>query len=74
MPIYSGAGTNIKVLEALQMGRACVVSREGTRGFTSTLQSGRDYYIASNDQEFADSVIRLLLNDDLCKEIAKCRQ
>lgn len=70
VPIYSGAGTNIKVLEALQMGRACVVSEEGTRGFTSNLKNGRDYYVAYNDQEFANSVINLLLDDNLCKKIA----
>lgn len=70
VPIYSGAGTNIKVLEALQMGRACVVSEEGTRGLTSNLKNGRDYYVASNDQEFANSVINLLLDDNLCKKIA----
>ena len=70
VPIYSGAGTNIKVLEALQMGRACVVSEEGTRGFTSNLKNGRDYYVASDDQEFANHVINLLTDGDLCKVIA----
>ena len=52
------------------MGRACVVSEEGTRGFTSNLKNGRDYYVASDDQEFANHVINLLTDGDLCKVIA----
>lgn len=70
VPIYSGAGTNIKVLEALQMGRACVVSKEGTRGFAMNLQSGVDYSLASNDEEFVENVVSLMIDVNLCNQIA----
>lgn len=65
VPVYSGAGTNIKVLEALQAGRACVVTKEATRGFASVFRNGKDYYVAHDDDEFAKYVIDLL-NDDNC--------
>lgn len=70
VPVYSGAGTNIKVLEALQMGRACVVSQEATRGFANHLQDGISYCVAKNDDEFANEIIDLLLDLNKCKQLA----
>ena len=70
VPVYSGAGTNIKVLEALQMGRACVVSHEATRGFACHLKDGESYCIATTDEEFANHIINLLLNLNKCKQLA----
>ena len=70
VPIYHGAGTNIKVLEAMQMNRACVVSSFSTRGFQDTLTDGEDYLIANNDKMFVEYVIKLLTNPTLNQQIA----
>lgn len=70
VPIYHGAGTNIKVLEAMQMNRACVVSSFSTRGFQDTLTDGEDYLIANNDSMFVEYVVELLKNEELNKMIA----
>lgn len=70
VPVYSGAGTNIKVLEALQMGRACIVSHEATRGFSGHLKDGESYCVAKNDEEFADQIINLLQDLNKCKLLA----
>lgn len=70
VPIYHGAGTNIKVLEAMQMNRACVVSSYSTRGFQNTLIDGVDYLIAKNDNMFVEYAVKLLQNEQLNKQIA----
>ena len=63
VPVYSGAGTNIKVLEAMQANRSCVVSEEATRGFRNVFIEGKDYLVSRNDREFVDNVCSLLAND-----------
>lgn len=70
VPVYMGAGTNIKVLEALQMKRACVVTECAMRGFSDTLVNNRDLQIAKSDTEFADEVIFLLQNNEQRRKIA----
>lgn len=70
-PIYSGAGTNIKVLEAMSMGKVCVTTPTGMRGFGEVLVPERDLFVASDDDEFS-SVIERLLDDDSTRRII-CR-
>lgn len=70
VPIYHGAGTNIKVLEALQMNRACVVSDFSTRGFNNILEDGLDYLVAKDDEMFANYVIKLLKDENLNNKMA----
>lgn len=72
VPVYSGAGTNIKVLEALRMNRACVVSDEATRGFLNIFEDGKDYLVAHNDNQFIEYVCLLLRNRE--KSVAVAQQ
>lgn len=62
-PIYEGAGTNIKVLEAMQMSRPCVTTPEGIRGFKDVFTPNKDYLVSTSDQEFADNVIDMLTKE-----------
>lgn len=61
-PIYSGAGTNIKVLEALQKGCPIVVSPFAMRGFEDTFIDGVELMVAKSDNEFIER-LDLLIND-----------
>jgi len=63
VPIYGGAGTNIKVLEAMQMKRPCVTTIYGVRGFSNYFADGKDILVAESDNEFAQKV-RALLKDE----------
>ena len=60
VPIYGGAGTNIKVLEAMQMRRPCVTTPYGVRGFSEYFEDNKEILVAENDVAFADKVISLL--------------
>lgn len=67
IPIYHGSGTNIKVLEGMQMERPMVISQYATRGYD--FQNGKSYLVAKTDNEFAYKVVELLQNADLYKQI-----
>ncbi len=64
-PIYHGAGTNIKVLEAMAMGRACVVSSFATRGLNDLLQNRQNVIITRSNKEFSAGIVELIKNSAL---------
>lgn len=70
-PIYAGAGTNIKVIEAMSMGKACVLSSMSTRGYENILKHSHNALIDQDNASFSKHVIKLLKDDSLCAEIAK---
>jgi glycosyltransferase involved in cell wall biosynthesis len=67
IPIYTGGGTNIKLLESAQMKRACVTTKIGFRGFGNYFENGRDLFVANSDKEFVDMLFELLTNEDTNK-------
>lgn len=69
VPIYIGAGTNIKVIEALQMNRACIVSKFASRGYQK-LKDNIDFCIAQNDLDFIEKLSQLLTNEQMNQQIA----
>lgn len=70
VPVYGGAGTNIKVLEAMQMKRPCVTTTYGMRGFKEFFQDGNEILIAGNDDSFAEKVVALLRDEQKNHAIA----
>jgi glycosyltransferase involved in cell wall biosynthesis len=58
IPILSGAGIRLKVLDALASGRAVVSTTMGAEGAQVT--DGEHLVIADDPREFADAVVRLL--------------
>jgi glycosyltransferase involved in cell wall biosynthesis len=61
VPIRSGGGTRLKVLDALASGKAVVSTRLGAGGIE--LVDGRHAVLADDAAAFAAAVVRLL-NDD----------
>lgn len=57
-PLLASAGTNIKILEAMAMGKAIVSTSAGVNGLHLT--AGEDYVLAEGAQAFAEAVTRLL--------------
>lgn len=70
IPIYEGAGSNIKVLEAMNNGKASVLSVHATRGFEDFLIDNYNTLIANNDEEFAEKIILALTDKQLNKNIS----
>mgnify|MGYP003948611215 CR=1 FL=1 len=63
-PVASGAGTNIKVLESLKMGRCCVMSPVAARGqqFLNEISSGE--LSASSISEMSERIVYLLAHPE----------
>ena len=69
-PIYSGAGTNIKVIEAMAMAKACVMTQCATRGFEHILQHEQNALIVNTDDEFIDNVVKLIEDKEIVRFIS----
>lgn len=61
-PVFSGGGTNIKVLEALWHGRTCLVTSAAHRGYQQTLPRGTCLEVADSLDALAASAIKLFSN------------
>lgn len=59
-PIYSGAGTNIKVLEALAMKKVCVISEFAFKGFNHNFTHEKEILIAQSDTEYIQLLDKVL--------------
>jgi glycosyltransferase involved in cell wall biosynthesis len=70
-PIQSGGGTNIKTLEALAYGRACVISAFSHQAFADRLRDDRDVLVADSAEHFAAQCIRALDDAELRGRIAR---
>lgn len=58
VPLQTGGGTRLKILEAMALGTPVVSTSRGCEGLEVT--SGEDILIADEPNEFADAVLRLL--------------
>ena len=67
VPIHSGGGTNIKLLESLALGRTCVTTPFCARAFAPRLWADQ-HFLAADDRGFARDCIRLL-NDPTYREL-----
>jgi glycosyltransferase involved in cell wall biosynthesis len=70
-PLWSGAGTNIKVLESLAFGRTCVATVTGHRGYENYLRAGDSLLVAANPEDLAENCIRLCNDHARRLELAK---
>jgi glycosyltransferase involved in cell wall biosynthesis len=59
-PIFSGSGTNIKVIEAMAYGKPCIISPFAGKGFEHFLKDGQNIVIAKTTEDFAKYTIALL--------------
>jgi glycosyltransferase involved in cell wall biosynthesis len=70
-PLWTGAGTNIKVLESLAFGRTCVTTVIGHRGFENCLPAGDRLLVADSPAQLAENCIRLINDHALILALAK---
>ncbi len=64
VPIYQGAGTSIKALEAMKMRRPLVSTPFGMRGFGAYFLPDKDFLLAETDEEFAEKTVDLLIDPE----------
>ncbi len=69
VPLRSGGGTRLKVLESLALGTPVVSTSKGAEGLD--LRPGRDLLIADEPAEFAGAVVALLDSPELRRSLSR---
>ena len=68
-PIFSGAGQQNKILEAMALGKICITSPQVNKAIRA--KEDEEIYIARNTEGFINTINHLLNNPDLCVEKGK---
>lgn len=69
VPLKTGSGMRIKILNALAMGRPIVSTSIGCEGIE--VQNGKNICIANTREEFAQGVIELMKNESIRKRLGE---
>jgi glycosyltransferase involved in cell wall biosynthesis len=68
VPLQSGGGTRIKIVEYLACGKAIVSTLKGAEGLN--LQDSQDIFLTEDpDSKFIDSIIKLIVDPELRKKM-----
>jgi polysaccharide biosynthesis protein PslH len=69
VPLFSGSGMRIKIIEGMALGKPIVSTPVGTEGIAT--QSGKNIMIAENEQEFVSCIEQLVTSQALFEEIGR---
>jgi glycosyltransferase involved in cell wall biosynthesis len=69
IPVLTGAGIRVKIIEGMAAGRAMVSTSRGAEGLPH-LEAGKHLLIADSPQDFASAVIRVLHDSALRNRLA----
>jgi glycosyltransferase involved in cell wall biosynthesis len=69
VPLLTGGGTRLKILESLALGTPVVSTNKGAEGLD--LVPGRDILIADEPADFADAVLRVLRDANLRETLSR---
>lgn len=69
VPLFSGSGMRIKIIEGMALGKPIVSTTIGTEGISTT--SDKNILIANNEEEFTRSVSKLIEDNRTFHEISR---
>tara|TARA_Y100001968_G_scaffold277311_1_gene272079 strand:- start:2420 stop:3595 length:1176 start_codon:yes stop_codon:yes gene_type:complete len=69
VPLFSGSGIRIKILEAMSLGIPVVSTTQGAEGIPYI--NNQNILIANTEKDFADAIHKLIANKKLAKDIGK---
>lgn len=67
VPLLSGSGIRVKIIEAMSVGKTVITTTMGAQGIDYT--DGENLLIANTPQEFAQQIKRCLDDDDFCHRV-----
>ena len=67
VPLLSGGGVRIKIIEAMAMGKAIIATSQAAEGLNYT--NGKNIIIADSAEEMQQAIIELLKNTEKIKEL-----
>ena len=68
VPLFSGSGMRVKIIEGMALGKAIITTSIGAEGIEAI--NGHDIVIANTAWEFVDELIKLFRNQDLISSIS----
>lgn len=72
VPLLSGSGIRIKIVEAMALGRVVITTSIGAEGLD--VQDGKHLFIANTPEEFVSVVNKCVMMPDLCSIISENAQ
>jgi len=69
VPLFSGSGMRIKIIEGMALGKPIVTTPVGTEGILTT--SGKNILIAKNEGQFTEAVEQLITDNETYNQISK---
>ena len=69
VPLFSGSGMRVKIVEGMAMGKAIISTSIGAEGIPG--KDGTDFLIANSPTEFADKILLLLRHPEMQTELGK---
>lgn len=69
VPLFSGSGMRIKIIEGMALGKPIVTTDIGTEGIPT--ENGNNIMIANNADQFVESITRLINDRELSDQIGK---
>lgn len=69
VPLLSGSGIRVKIIEGLSLGKVIVTTNVGVEGISA--EDGKEILIADNPKEFADKILVCFSNPSFAEEISK---
>ena len=63
-PVYQCGGTNIKLLEAMQMNRACITTAAALKHLRPTFENRLDIIGATSDHEYIEAIVEMLTHPE----------
>ena len=69
VPLFSGSGIRIKIIEGMAAEKAIVSTTIGAEGIN--VESGKNIIIGNTPEEFFEALKKLVSNRQLCKSLGK---
>jgi glycosyltransferase involved in cell wall biosynthesis len=69
VPLLSGSGIRVKIIEAMSAGKVVITTSIGAEGINFT--NGKDLLIADTPQQFVDQLQRCVENPQFCREVGQ---
>ena len=69
VPLFSGSGMRIKIIEGMALGKSIVTTDIGTEGIPT--ENGNNILIANDSAQFTEAIVRLINDRKLFDQIGK---
>ena len=69
VPLLSGSGIRVKIIEAMSLGKTVVTTSIGAEGINYT--NGKDILIANTPEEFIAQIRRCVADKDFCRQVGQ---